>query len=67
MSTMLVNAGLTTFQQIEETNPREIELVTTIITIRTNSNNCTLTLYTKIGKGLLYIVKNNFILGRNLT
>ena len=27
MSTMLVNAGLTTFQKIEETNPRQIELV----------------------------------------
>lgn len=27
LSTMLVNAGLTTFQKIEETNPREIELV----------------------------------------
>jgi hypothetical protein len=29
LSTMLVNAGLTTFQKIEETNPREIELVIT--------------------------------------
>jgi hypothetical protein len=28
MSTMFVNAGLTSFQKIEERNPREIELVT---------------------------------------
>ncbi|EDO34884.1 predicted protein, partial [Nematostella vectensis] len=27
LSTMLVNAGLTTFKKIEETNPREIELI----------------------------------------
>ena len=28
MSTMFVNAGLASFQKIEERNPREIELVT---------------------------------------
>lgn len=27
LSTMMVNAGLTTFKKIEETNPREIEMV----------------------------------------
>ena len=36
MSTMLVNAGLTTFQKIEERSPREIELVTLL---HTNTSN----------------------------
>ena len=27
LSTMMVNAGLTTFKKIEDTNPREIEMV----------------------------------------